>query len=322
MQRFSVSFRANLLLAIPSAPPVAQAASACSVPNAGRAAQPAEPDQDDPSPPPSHKHKKGSPKAANGLRQRMDSLLERLYGYHGPAERPSGTSGRIWLALPGVTATSPTKYILDHYRVDQMPPGWPSPNECVTAATIQDMNMIQDILTTRLGSEPIPHADLATWVDMFDAGGLRNWVTRPPAGVPLIGGLLLPQQAARVLKVHARWLRARIGCAYRVELASGRTVDDLMANLRSGYPTSLHFSQRIRLSAREGSQAAVLFGGLPHTVTLAGYEAETDTWFILDPGVRWGYSELSTPRLMHLWGRRFLFYPPRCSMTTLIPDLL
>jgi hypothetical protein len=263
---------------------------------------------------------KSPAKTAVTFRQRVDSLLDRLYAYRGPAEKPSGATGRTWLALPGLPVPTPVKYLRERYRVEQMPPGWPSPNECVTAATIQDMNMVQDILTSRLGLDPIPHADLKNWTGMFDAGGLRNWITRPPAGVPVIGGMLLPQQAVRVLKAHARWLRAHIGRAYRVELSSRRTVADLIANLQSGYPTSLHFSQRTLLFGREKTDITALLGGMPHTVTLAGYDAKADTWFVLDPGIRNGYTELSTPRLMEVWGRRFLFYPPRFSMTTLIPD--
>ena len=65
-----------------------------------------------------------------------------------------------------------------------------------------------------------------------------------------------------------------------------------------------------------------LLGGVPHTVTLAGYDVSTDTWLILDPSpyANTDYTRWPTPELMEKWGREFIAYPPRFAMTTLIPD--
>lgn len=265
-------------------------------------------------------------------KQRFAKFLDDLYGYHGPAVPPAGLkpAGRLWLTIPGVKSSAPVNYLHKHYYVNQMPPGWPSPNECVTAAMIQGMNMMQDALAARFGFPGIPHADLASFAAAFDARGPGAWLTRPPANVPIFGGMLLPQLAVQVLKAHARRLRKDHGCGYRVALTSHNTVDDLIGNLRNGYPTSIHVSQPVSLF-KDGkySDYRALLGGAPHTVTLAGYDAKKDTWLILDPSpyaVK-DYTRWDTPKLMNLWGRKFLFYPPflsirpAFSMTTLIPDV-
>jgi hypothetical protein len=81
----------------------------------------------------------------------------------------------------------------------------------------------------------------------------------------------------------------------------------------------LHISQKVTLFENGKFNYLALLGGMPHTVTLAGYDAITDEWKILDPAFP-GYQDWSTTKLMENWGRRFLFYPPRFSITTLIPD--
>ena len=106
--------------------------------------------------------------------------------------------------------------------------------------------------------------------------------------------------------------------SYRVELTSGHAPETLIGNLQKGYPTSVHISQEV--SARGPDWLAASIGGLPHTVTLAGCDPAADTWKMLDPGRDSGFTTWNTGQLMELWGRRFLGYPPRFSMTTLIPD--
>jgi hypothetical protein len=250
----------------------------------------------------------------------IDKTYDQIYDYHGSAITPSGVSKQLWSSLPGVPPSSSSNYIYNQFHVSQFPAGWPSRNECVTAATIQDINMVQDTLSSKFGIPILPHSDLVSFTKMFDSLGPRNWLTRPPANVPFLGGMLLPQKAERVLDAHSRWLRENYGCGYSVELTSGNTVDDLIQNLQNGYPTSIHISQPISLFDEGGIGYLAVFGGMPHTVTLAGYDTNTDTWYILDPANSSGYTEWSTQKLMDLWGRKFLFYPPRFSMTTLIPD--
>jgi hypothetical protein len=237
---------------------------------------------------------------------------------------------RLLLALPGLKPGSPVTTILRRYRVNQMPSGWPSLNECVTAATIQGMNMMQDILASRFQLAPQPHADLPAFAATFDARGPWAWFTRPPARVPVFGGMLLPQLAMRVFGDHSRSLRQTVAHGYRAELTTGNSPATLLDNLTRGYPTSIHISQPVRLFKSDGSWGdyRALFGGVPHTVSLAGYEPKTDTWLILDPAPKAGkdYTRWSTPKMMSLWGRKFLFYPPFLStrpafaITTLIPD--
>ena len=245
----------------------------------------------------------------------IDNKLDETYDYHGPINAPTNVTGQIWSALPNAMPASPN-LTFNTYFVTQNPPDWPSPNECVTAATIQSMNMIQDILTSMHGIPSIPHQDLPSFAatDSFWQSG------RPPADVQKIGGMLLPQSAVNVLNTHGNNLRETYGCGYTAELTSGNTVDDLIQNLQNGYPTNIHISQDVDLfdSDKSFDDYRALLGGVPHTMTIVGYDANTDKWSILDPAAY--YSQLTTLELMDLWGRQFIAYPPRFAMTTLIPD--
>jgi len=246
-----------------------------------------------------------------------NAALDGVYGYHGPANPPKDVTGQLWMPLPGASSSSSPSYILDNYRVDQLHvPIWPSNNECVTAATIQDMNMIQAILADKFGIPELVHMDLPTFASAFDAQPL--WLLRPPADTPVVGGMLHPYAAATVMQGHADWLRANFGCGYHVELTSGNTTDDLIENLQNGYPTSIHISQRVALFENGKFNYLALLGGMPHTVTLAGYDAAADEWIILDPADQ--HEKWHTSDLMDYWGRQFIGYPPRFAMTTLIPD--
>src|SRR5690606_7951636 len=113
----------------------------------------------------------------------IDNKLDEIYDYHGPVNSPSNVTGQVWSALPN--ATTSLNYIFNTYFVTQNPPNWPSMNECVTAATIQTMNMIQDILSSMHGIPSIPHQDLPAFAatDSF-------WQSfRPPADFPFFGGM-------------------------------------------------------------------------------------------------------------------------------------
>jgi hypothetical protein len=260
-------------------------------------------------------------KTTNWAMSFADAALDAMYGYHGPANPPKNVTGQLWMSLPGASPSSPNS-ILDNCRVDQLhTPIWPSNNECVTAATIQDMNMMQAILADKFGIPELVHMDLPTFATAFDAQPL--WLLRPPADTPVVGGMMHPYAAVAVMQGHADWLRTNFGCGYRVELTSGNTVDDLIENLKNGYPTSIHISQKVHLfEDGKFNDYRALLGGVPHTVMLAGYDATTDTWFILDPSpyARTDYTKWNTSQLMEQWGRKFLLYPPRFAMTTLIPD--
>jgi len=136
--------------------------------------------------------------------------------------------------------------------------------------------------------------------------------------------MLQPHLAVNALNEYGNGLRSTFGVGFRAEITSGNTVDDLITNLQNGYPTSIHISQDVNLFKPNGQFGdwRALIGGGPHTVTLAGYDANSDTWYILDPSldINNSYREWHTPELMDKWGRQFLGYPPRFAMTTLIPD--
>jgi hypothetical protein len=221
----------------------------------------------------------------------------------------------IWAAFPGVSPSTSSDFIFNNYHVDQYVNGtWPSKNECVTAATIQTMNIMQDILDEKFGIGQIPHDDLPSFAAKFDAGGLRNYFLRPPADSGTFGGMMLPQNAVKVLNRHGNELRATYGCGYTAELTSGNIPDDIIQNLQNGYPTNLH----IAFDAK-GSDLSWL-GGHPHTVTVVGHDPASDAWYILDPAISTDYRKWNTNELIDHWGRQFTFYPSRFSMTTLIPD--
>jgi len=96
---------------------------------------------------------------------------------------------QIYSVTPLLSSLSCTN-ALNNYHVDQLWRTWPSPNECVTAATIAEINMMQDILTDKFGIPSIQHWDLNSFTTMFDNQSPRNWFTRPPANVPIVGGML------------------------------------------------------------------------------------------------------------------------------------
>jgi hypothetical protein len=252
--------------------------------------------------------------------QSAENALNYIYDYHGPVAQPTGLSGQVWAAFPGVSPSTPTNFIFNNYRVDQFVNNtWPSGNECVTAATIQAMNILQDILDEKFGIGQIPHEDLPSFAAKFDADGWQNFFIRPPADFPIFGGMLLPQNAVKVLNAHGDELRATYGCGYTAELTSGNTPDDIIQNLQNGYPTNLHVAYSKSLLDTDGGYLSLL-GGSPHTVTVVGYDVTSDAWQILDPGLSTDYTKWNTDQLIDLWGRQFIFYPPHFAMTTLIPD--
>ncbi|HXF90574.1 MAG TPA: C39 family peptidase [Candidatus Nitrosotenuis sp.] len=128
------------------------------------------------------------------------------------------------------------------------------------------------------------------------------------------------KRAVVVLNEHGNNLRETYGCGYTAQLTSGNTVDDLIQNLQNGYPTNIHIARPVDIFDTNGHLA--FFGGFPHTLTVVGYDANTDYWQLLDPINPNTYTEWKTKQLVDNWGRKFLFYPPRFSMTTLIPDTI
>jgi hypothetical protein len=258
--------------------------------------------------------------------QRVAEGTQALAAYYGPAEKPAAASGQVWQPFPALSKPPTPNTVFDRYFVDQSPKTgsppspWPSMNECVTAATIQAMNIAQDIAARVAGVPPEPHTDLEGWAREHDTGEWRDWIIRPPAETFFVGGMMHPYTAAWALKDHAASLRQETGCGYEVMRSSGNSVDDLYYNIEHGYPTTLHLANYIP-NPKGLDILPALLGGMPHTVTVAGYNANTDTWYILDPGDSRGLATWSTPELMQRWGRRFLLYPPRFSMTTIIPDI-
>jgi hypothetical protein len=259
----------------------------------------------------------------------LDSTLEKIYGYHGPYDLPKQAAGAIWPLPAALLAgyTPPDEYFL-HYFQSQ---GYgPTNNECVTTSVVMSMNMIEDRIAAG-GKGPIHFiADLhlEDYVRTLDQRGISGWKYRFSTNSPL-PGMMTPAGAINALNDHAAELKAKYGKSYAVQLEPGRGVDDLIGNLQACRIILIHGAWPISLSGPSNAQLA-LVGGMPHTMLLVGYDAGSDQWLLLNPAEPWltqrppmppgRFYQMTTQKLLEFWGRKFLFYPPRFSITTIAPD--
>jgi hypothetical protein len=257
----------------------------------------------------------------------IDVLLERLYHYHGEIHEPSEVSTDIWATPAGLPPEAPdTRDYFLHYFQSQ---GWgPTMNECVTTSTVMAMNMMEDRIACAAGGGPLQFlADLRLedYIEALEARGLAGWRYRFPTRSPL-PGMMPPWGARRAMREHSAALKRRYGRGYRVQTRSHLTVNDLVRALEERQIVLIHGAWPKKLGDSRDAHLALL-GGLPHTMLLAGYESGEGMWHLLNPGDPLIKSRepayqprlyhMSTGQLMDFWGRRFLFYPPRCSITTL-----
>jgi len=259
----------------------------------------------------------------DSLKSRLDNLFEQLYDYHGSAEKPHAGTEKIWAAPSNLADESPDpqKYFL-HYFQSQLK--GPTPNECVTTSAVMGMNIMEDLAASR-GQEPVQFVSnlrLEDYTSDLDARGIAGWLYRFSTKSPL-PGMMTPWQAVFALRHHARKLRTKYGRSFKLRLRPWCTVEDLIDNLKQGKVMLIHGAWSIKLATAHKDRHLPFMGGMPHTMLLVGYDPGTDSWLILDPAKNLPPSirSMTTKKLIEeFWGRQFLFYPPRFSVTVISPD--
>jgi len=258
------------------------------------------------------------------LKATLDNILGRLYNYHGATQKPETGTEPVWTApsnLPEGT-TSPQEYFL-HYFQSQS--SVPTKNECVTTAAVMGMNIMKDRAASgNLGPvQFISNLSLKEYTSNLDKRGILGWKYRIQTGIPIFEGMMTPWQAVLALRDHAKKTKKDHGRSYKARLSPRCTVNDLINNLKQGNIMLIHGAWGIKLATAIKDRHLPFIGGMPHTMLLVGYDPGTDHWLILDP------ARNLPPTIRHMkteelikdfWGRKFLFYPPRFSVTVIYPD--
>jgi hypothetical protein len=257
------------------------------------------------------------------FKARLDIIFGQLYDYHGSTEKPEGGTEPVWAApsnLPN-EASDPREYFL-HYFQSQLK--GPTPNECVTTSAVMGMNIMEDRAADD-NQEPIQFISnlcLEDYTRDLDDRGIAGWVYRFSTKSPL-PGMMTPWQAVLALRNHAGKLKAKYGRSYKLRLRPWCTVDDLIDNLKQGRIMLIHGAWRIKLATVQKDRHLPFLGGMPHTMLLVGYDAGEDHWLLLNPARSLPPSihAMKTEELIkEFWGRQFLFYPPRFSVTVISPS--
>jgi uncharacterized protein YukE len=233
------------------------------------------------------------------------------YGFPSSGGLPSGLSGQIWMA--GYTEAD----LLDLHQW-QYDGTESTPNDCATTSMSVVIN--QALITLGYPGEPAQHGEMALILDSAPEQIFR--IYRFPASTPTIRinmtalgnivvepkGAMPPSGAVAALNQLADEMRgAGIPSAWTAVASGNNNVGDLIDNLQNGRPT-------------------IIFGvwedGTPHAMVLAGYDADMDTWKILDPGTRPDritgvprFREMDTQQLETWWGSRYFAYQ-RDTMVT------
>jgi len=256
------------------------------------------------------------------LKARLDNIFGQLYDYHGATEKPDAGPGKIWASPSNLPDESqdPQEYFL-HYFQSQLK--GPTTNECVTTSAVMGMNIMEDRAASG-AQEPIQfiaNLRLEDYTRDLDSRGIKGWLYRFSTTSPL-PGMMTPWQAVLALRHHAKKLKSKYGRSFKLRLRPWCTVDDLIDNLKQGKIMLIHGAWRIMLTTAKKDRHLPFMGGMPHTMLLVGYDPGTDSWLILDPAKNPPASirPMTTAKLIEdFWGRQFLFYPPRFSVTEIIP---
>lgn len=260
----------------------------------------------------------------------LNGALSRLYDYHGPISKLEGVNGQVRATpsnLPEETP-EPHEYFLHYFQSQGL---GPTRNECVTTSVVMAMNIMEDRIASAY-PEPIRYIAnlwLEDYIRELDARGFFGWKYRFSTNSPL-PGMMTPWQALIALRNHAAELKAKYGNSYKVKLKHGCTLSDLVQNMAEGKIILLHGAWHIKLTDPKYRHLAFL-GGMPHTMLLVGYDATENEWMFLNPAVPWitdrnaqvasALYRMKTEKLVaDFWGRKFLFYPTRFSITVLVQD--
>ncbi len=273
---------------------------------------------------------------------RFDAFLDGLYRNRQNADSPGGIIGRVW-GMPSMAQPFPWEYespnknakpeeiYFLHYFQSQ---GYgPTTNECVTTSTLMSMNMLKDLLALRQGHPLEADRKIAEYTRDLDGLGIRGWKYRFSTRSPF-PGMMTPWQAILALRDFSRNLAQKYGKSYKVQLRVRQTLNDLIELFRDGNIILIHGAWQMtfdRNSKEHGyNPLLTLLGGMPHTMLLIGYDGDTSQWLLLNPADPWlsdthppskpKLFRMNTQQLMDFWGRKFLFYPPRFALTTIILD--
>jgi hypothetical protein len=173
--------------------------------------------------------------------------------------------------------------LLAHFQ-SQQDGAQTTPNDCAVVALAMAANQA----LTALGCPELKlrYSLLARRMDRFPPCRLPAWLppnlgrgATPPLGVRLTLQAL-PGELRRLGLAEVDW---------RVKLSRGNTPQGLQENLAKGNPTLIYGRWRDT--------------GIPHVVTLAGYEDEQDSWYVLDPGMAHpAFRRWTTSELLDFWG--------------------
>ena len=259
----------------------------------------------------------------NTLKSTLDSILGRLYDYRGSIQKPAAGTSQVWAAPPNLPAgLSDARGYFLHYSQSQNQVK--TKNECVTTAAVMGMNIMED--RAAAGNQgPIQYKAnlrLEEYTSNLDKRGILGWKYRIQTGIPIFEGMMTPWQAVLALRDHAASLKKEYGKSFNIRLSPRCTVDNLIANLKQGNVMLIHGAWRIKLTDPSNRHLSFL-GGMPHTMVLVGYDPGEDHWFLLDPAHPYTPSlkAMKTQELItEFWGRKFLFYPPRFSVSIITPE--
>lgn len=263
---------------------------------------------------------------ANGISARLaswlDHALNRMYRSPKTAAPPANANREIWSAEEAIKAAaaadSAGDYFLSHFQSQQ---DGPTPNECVTTCVLMAMNIMQDLAGSKERPLLHSHRRLRDYTAMLDSLGVRGWFNRFSTTSPL-PGMMTPWQGIFTLRHFSRKLAQDTGRTVSAHLSSGQRPQDLIRIMKDGGLILLHGAWRVTLNRNETHlphrPLQAMLGGMPHTMLLAGYDAPRDEWLFLNPSVvQAEFFKMNTASLMEFWGRIFIFYPRRYSITTI-----
>jgi hypothetical protein len=258
----------------------------------------------------------------NLWQRRLEAAADGLYfGERTPMAPPEGVEGMLW--LNGLTAEQLSA--IHQYQLDG---SQTTPNDCAVTAMAMAINMAREQLG--ITGEPVQHGALARLLDQAGAqselgqrlrlladgfqpgdipgliggAGEGSGLTVPfriPAGLQPGEGAMPPGGMEAALNWYAEGHLPEGSGSWTATASSGNNVNDLIRNLQEGNPTILY-----GVGSSDDGRVQI-----PHTVVVAGYDASTRMWQILDPGYgpEVQPQPWSTARLEEWWGRKYFAYP-------------
>lgn len=262
----------------------------------------------------------------------LDGVFDRLYRSKATISPMTNVHAMVWAALPQLQEIDQDNRAIEEFFLGyfQSQGYGPTRNECVTTCVLMSMNILTDLAAIRKGHTPPPQRKLRDYTAELDRRSWRGWIYRFSSS-SLLPGMMTPWQGLITLKEFARQIKKRYSSSLIIKLSKGHTPHDLISMLKEGRLILLHGAWKVTLDEQEKRHPyhplQAILGGMPHTMLLAGYDAVNDEWLFMNPASPWpanvnmdvnpSFFRMRTSGLLEFWGRRFIFYPPRFSATTL-----